>query len=56
MYTRTSLHIAADPHATRQFHMGRHLLITTLHPNALPITLQGLWNAELPHHGAPTTP
>ncbi|ACV09408.1 glycoside hydrolase family 95 protein [Jonesia denitrificans] len=48
MYTRTSLHIAADPHATRQFHMGRHLLITTLHPNALPITLQGLWNAELP--------
>ena len=30
------------------FHYGRYLLIASSHPDGLPITLQGLWNAELP--------
>ena len=30
------------------FHYGRYLLIASSQPGGLPITLQGLWNAELP--------
>ncbi|MFK4836513.1 glycosyl hydrolase family 95 catalytic domain-containing protein [Microbacterium sp. ZW T2_14] len=34
--------------AALAFHYGRYLLIASSQPGGLPITLQGLWNAELP--------
>lgn len=48
LYDRCSLHLGNQPALTRQFHMGRYLAISGWHPQALPLTLQGLWNAELP--------
>ena len=37
-----------DGLAALAFHYGRYLLIASSQPGGLPITLQGLWNAELP--------
>ncbi|HKP06670.1 MAG TPA: glycoside hydrolase N-terminal domain-containing protein [Microbacterium sp.] len=34
--------------AALMFHYGRYLLIASSQPGGLPVTLQGLWNAELP--------
>ncbi|MBW9092087.1 glycoside hydrolase N-terminal domain-containing protein [Microbacterium jejuense] len=34
--------------AALAFHYGRYLLIGSSQPGGLPLTLQGLWNAELP--------
>ena len=34
--------------AALAFHYGRYLLMASSQPGGLPITLQGLWNAELP--------
>ncbi len=34
--------------AALAFHYGRYLLIASSQPGGLPVTLQGLWNAELP--------
>ncbi|WP_374978258.1 glycoside hydrolase N-terminal domain-containing protein [Microbacterium trichothecenolyticum] len=34
--------------AALAFHYGRYLMIASSQPGGLPITLQGLWNAELP--------
>lgn len=34
--------------AALTFHYGRYLLIASSQPGGLPVTLQGLWNAELP--------
>lgn len=34
--------------AALMFHYGRYLLIASSQPGGLPMTLQGLWNAELP--------
>ncbi|MFC0197419.1 glycoside hydrolase family 95-like protein, partial [Microbacterium arthrosphaerae] len=34
--------------AALAFHYGRYLLVASSQPGGLPVTLQGLWNAELP--------
>ena len=34
--------------AALMFHYGRYLLIASSQPGGLPVTLQGMWNAELP--------
>lgn len=34
--------------AALAFHYGRYLLICSSQPGGMPLTLQGLWNAELP--------
>ncbi len=34
--------------AALAYHYGRYLLIASSQPGGLPVTLQGLWNAELP--------
>ncbi|GAA5087868.1 hypothetical protein GCM10025760_09570 [Microbacterium yannicii] len=34
--------------AALAFHYGRYLLLASSQPGGLPVTLQGLWNAELP--------
>jgi len=34
--------------AALAFHYGRYLLIASSQPGGLPLTLQGLWNAQLP--------
>lgn len=34
--------------AALAFHYGRYLMIASSQPGGMPITLQGLWNAELP--------
>ena len=41
--------------AALAFHYGRYLLIASSQPGGLPITLQGLWNAELPGPGRART-
>lgn len=50
--TRDRVHLAQqrpDPHLTGlAFHYGRYLLMASSQPGGLPLTLQGLWNAELP--------